>query len=123
MILFEEITWRDPATAFALWQKGPYVAWLDSASPLQDSSRYSYLGVQPFQVIETTGQITRVNGRAIGGDPFIVLERALADFRVSPDEMPVPFIGGAIGFLGYELGAHLERLPQRHANDLGIPTW
>ena len=33
----------------------------------------------------------------------------------------MPFGGGAIGFLGYELGAHLERLPQRHPDDLGIP--
>ena len=47
--------------------------------------------MRPFQVIETTGQITRVNGRVVGGDPFTVLERALAEFRVSPDEMPVPF--------------------------------
>jgi para-aminobenzoate synthetase component 1 len=30
---------------------------------------------------------------------------------------PVPFVGGAMGFLGYELGRYLERLPQRHPPD------
>src|SRR4051812_18772359 len=104
MMLCEEIAWREPSAAFVRWRKDPYVAWLDSASPLQDTSRYSYLGVQPFQVIETVGQITRVNGCAVGGDPFTVLERALTDFRISSEETPVPFGGGAIGFLGYELG-------------------
>ena len=32
MILYEEIAWREPATAFALWQNGPYLAWLHTTA-------------------------------------------------------------------------------------------
>ncbi|MBF0094785.1 MAG: aminodeoxychorismate synthase component I, partial [Alphaproteobacteria bacterium] len=32
-----------------------------------------------------------------------------------------PFQGGAVGFLGYELGRHLEKLPPPHPDDLGFP--
>ena len=43
MILCEEIAWRDPSTAFVPWRDDPCVAWLDSASPLQDTSRYQLI--------------------------------------------------------------------------------
>jgi len=121
VILSEEIAWRDPAEAFARWSEDPYVAWLDSAAAGDARSRYSYLGVSPFQVIETADGETRINGRAVPGDPFAVLAQELARWHLPPGASPAPFGGGAIGFLGYELGRHLERLPQRHANILGIP--
>jgi para-aminobenzoate synthetase component 1 len=121
MNLCEEIAWRDPAEAFARWVKDPYLAWLDSAAPQDARSRYSYLGVSPFQVIETFGGSTRINGVAVTGDPFTVLARELERWRLPPGAAPAPFGGGAIGFLGYELAGYLERLPQRHANTLAIP--
>ena len=121
MSLSEEIAWRDPAEAFARWSEDPYVAWLDSAAARDARSGYSYLGISPFQVIETADGGTRVNGRAVPGDPFAVLAQELGRWRLPPGASPAPFGGGAIGFLGYELGRHLERLPQRHANTLAIP--
>ncbi len=55
------------------------------------------------------------------GDPFAVLERELDRYRIEPARCRCPFAGGAVGFLGYELGRCLERLPARHANELAIP--
>ena len=36
-------------------------------------------------------------------------------------EPGVPFCGGAVGYLGYELGRHLERVPVPEGDDLGLP--
>lgn len=121
MIHIQEIAWRPPAEAFAVWADDPYVTWLDSAAPADPRSRYSYLCVKPFQVLEAKDARVTVNGTPVEGDPFQALQRELARWRLEPGQAPVPFAGGAVGFLGYELGGHLERLPRRHVDGLGIP--
>jgi glycerophosphoryl diester phosphodiesterase len=109
MKLCEEIAWRDPAEAFARWANDPYVAWLDSAAPQDARSRYSYLGVSPFQVIETVDGSTRVNGVPVTCDPFTVLARALDRWRLPPDELNLATISPALllaaGFLATVAGA------------------
>jgi len=121
MIHIREIPWGDPAAAFAIWSDDPYVAWLDSAGPSDPRSRYSYLCAEPFQVLEASGDRVTIDGLRVAGDPFQVLERELARWRLEPGQAPVPFAGGAVGFLGYELGRHLEQLSKRHKDDLNIP--
>jgi para-aminobenzoate synthetase component 1 len=120
-LLVREIPWRDPLAAFAPWAADPMVALLHSAAEAGGRGRFSYLAVEPFRSIESTDLIVSVDGRPVAGDPFTVLERELAALALPPGAAPVPFAGGAVGFLGYELGRTLERLPARHGNDLGIP--
>lgn len=124
MPLNQEIAWRDPADAFAAWSDDPYVAWLDSAAENAPRSRYSYLCVEPFQVLAASagGDGVSLDGLPLTGDPFTALEQELGRWR-SPlgTAAPVPFAGGAVGFLGYELGGQLERLPRRHPDCLGVP--
>jgi para-aminobenzoate synthetase component 1 len=83
-------------------------------------ARYSYLGVEPFSVIEIRGGQTRVDGTAVAGDPFAVLADLLRRYR-GDESGPLPFCGGAMGFIGYEMGRYLERLPQRHPISPDIP--
>ena len=120
MIEVREIAWREPASAFAAWADDPHVVWLDSAARDDQRSRYSYICADPFRIIEANGRSVTVDGQPAEGSPFDVLERELALYRGAA-KAPVPFAGGAVGFLGYELGAWLERLPQRHPPDLGMP--
>lgn len=121
MIHVREIAWRPPARAFAAWADAPYIAWLDSAASADPRSRYSYLCVAPFRVLEAAGGRVTLDGTTVGRDPFEALRCELARWRVEPGQAPVPFAGGAVGFLGYELGGHLERLPRRHPETLGTP--
>jgi len=116
-----EIAWREPAEAFGAWADDPCVAWLDSAAQGDERSRCSYLCVEPFQVLEASDSGVALNGAPLDGDPFEALARELGRWRLGPGEAPVPFAGGAVGFLGYELGGILESLPRRHPDDLGIP--
>lgn len=116
MLLIEEIRYRDPVDVCALWADEPRLAFLDSAAAGDPRARYSYIGVSPFQVIDVVDGEIRLDGEATAGDPFAILDELLQRYR-NPAEAPVPFAGGAMGFLGYELGRYVERLPQRHPGD------
>lgn len=121
MLDVQEIAYRPAADAFAALADEPFVAWLDSAASSDPRSRYSYLCIRPFSVIEAVdGRIT-IGGRRLSGDPFAFLQAELARWRIEPGQAPVPFAGGAVGFLGYELGGALEVLPARHPNSFGMP--
>ncbi|MBY6263447.1 aminodeoxychorismate synthase component I [Azospirillum sp. 412522] len=121
-LLIREIPYRDPVAAFAPWSGQPFATLLHSAAQAGGRGRWSIVAAEPFRTIESRGGSVTVDGLAVDGDPFTVLERELDAHRLSaPPDLPVPFVGGAVGFLGYELGQVLERLPARHSDDTGLP--
>lgn len=121
-LLIREIPYRDPVAAFAPWSGQPFAALLHSAAAAGGRGRWSILAFDPFRTVETRGGAVTVDDQAVAGDPFTVLERQLEAHRLPlPPDLPVPFAGGAVGFLGYELGQVLERLPARHGDDTGLP--
>ncbi|CBS89074.1 aminodeoxychorismate synthase component I [Azospirillum lipoferum] len=121
-LLVREIPYRDPLTAFAPWAGQPLATLLHSAAEAGGRGRWSILAVDPFRTILAHGGSVTVDGHAVAGDPFAVLEQQLEACRQSiPPDLPVPFAGGAVGFLGYELGQVLERLPARHGDDTDLP--
>ncbi len=95
------IPYRDPLDAFAAFADEKNVAFLDSAAETGGRGRYSYIAADPYQVL--TGAET-IN-------PFDALEAELKRFPMRNDPDLPPFQGGAVGYLSYELGRHLERLP------------
>jgi para-aminobenzoate synthetase component 1 len=91
----------------------PGLALLESARPGRNA-RWTYLTADPVAVLEAP---------AAGPDPFAVARRLLARLdptHVVPADAP-PFLGGLVGFLGYDLGHTLERLPSVAADDQGLP--
>lgn len=90
-------------------------------------SEYSFLCFAPFGRVTVNGSGTTVRlGRQVYESrqhPFAVLEEVLATCRVSEPAggRTLPFVGGAVGFLGYELGRHLETLPYTAVHDTGLP--
>jgi para-aminobenzoate synthetase component I len=120
-MIVREIPYVDPPAAFARWRQAPFAAFLDSAATGDPRSRYSYIAADPFRTLVADDAGVRIDGQPVSDDPFAALEAELARHRQAPAAAPVPFAGGAIGFLGYELGRHLERLPQRHPNRDRLP--
>lgn len=97
---YKEIPFVDPLTAFQAFADEPFAVFLDSADEGGGRGRYSYIAANPIEVIEPGPQ-----------DPFDTLRRALNGKRIDTvSELP-PFQSGLCGFLGYELGRHIERLP------------
>ncbi len=92
------LDWVDPASAFAAFAGDSTVAWLDSQGE-GPRARYSYLAVEPFDVLS-----------ADAGDPcpFDTLAARMARYPCGWTGSPVPFWGGAVGFLAYEAGSRLE---------------
>ena len=77
------------------------------------SGRYSYLGIRPREVV--------VFGQDGDDDPFRLLEAACNRYRLGGCEFPVPFVGGWVGYLSYDLGRYIERLPDGVVHDIGLP--
>lgn len=91
----------------------PGLALLESARPGRNA-RWTYLTADPVAVLESP---------AAGPDPFAVARRLVARLdrtRIVPADAP-PFLGGLVGFLGYDLGAVLERLPAIVPADQDLP--
>jgi len=53
----------------------------------------------------------------IKGNPFLVLREILDDFSIKDTDLPLPFIGGAVGYFSYDLKDFNERLVDRALDD------
>ncbi len=91
----------------------PGLVLFESARPGRNA-RWSYLVADPVAVLD---------GPADGADPFATARRVLG--RLSADEVGLPdappFTGGLVGYLAYDLGRRLERLPSIAAADQELP--
>ena len=121
----------DPAEVAARFLDLPYLLLLDSATGEHGAGeahplgRFSFLSADPAVVVRSKGRHTEI-GRAGGwlaaeGDPLAVVRGLLADWRVEPAMGLPPFQGGAAGYIGYDYGAVLERLPAPRWDDLAMP--
>ncbi|HYC05048.1 MAG TPA: aminodeoxychorismate synthase component I [Azospirillaceae bacterium] len=101
----------DPARLFGAMAGEARAFLLDGAAADPGRARFSYIGRDPFAWIEA----------APGEDGFAALERALTPHRTQALPGLPPFQGGAVGFLGYEAGHRLERLPEPRARGIDLP--
>jgi aminodeoxychorismate synthase component I len=108
--------------------------WLDSA--LQDDrlGRFSFAGADPWLVARVYGDRLEVHCRrpvpglsagmhVLHGDPFDGLRALLPRIEVEDDAAPpeLPFIGGAVGYLGYEMGAFAVPVSLQASDGSGFP--
>jgi para-aminobenzoate synthetase component 1 len=119
--LVEEIDYSDPVAAFAVFAEDPHAVFLDSALTGAPLARYSYIAPEPFLTLASKDGIIDCDGRREEGDPFAVLRDSLAAYSLQPLPDLPPFQGGAVGYFGYELAQHLERLPLAPADDMRFP--
>lgn len=119
--LVHEFPYQDPCQVFSIFSDKEGSLFLDSAQLREHCGRYSFIGLDPFQVMSSKNGLIKKKGEAFWGDPFEVLKKELNTFSLeSLSDLP-PFQGGAAGYFGYELAQHLERLPLAKADDLAFP--
>lgn len=98
---------------------------LESALSSGRLGRYSWVGVEPFLVLESRDGRVRLTWdggeRNYPADPLDTLGQVLKGLKMTAVDPPVPFWGGAVGFFSYDLGRQIEVLPAVADNDLQIP--
>jgi len=113
-----------PLEAFNRFVSRPNLFFLDSALPVNGISRYSFLGFEPFLVMEAKfRRITLTDKDGVletEGNPFEHLRELLKQFSVKNTVNTSPFQCGAVGYFGYDLCHFIEKLPSKAMDDIGI---
>lgn len=99
--------------------------WLDSGHPGSSYGRFDIIAAAPQCLLETRGATTAIHycdGRTDEStqDPFYLLKQLLPIDQIAQDD-PLPFVGGALGYFGYDLGRRLEIMPSLAVDDIGLP--
>jgi para-aminobenzoate synthetase component 1 len=122
----EELTPLDPEEACARLAGLPYRLWLDSAASTTRLGRFSFLMADPPLVVRSRGAKVEILDTATGvtrshdGDALDAVETLVSPFVTPQVPNLPPFQCGAAGYLAYDWGATLERLPSPRYDDLGL---
>ncbi|WP_236297972.1 aminodeoxychorismate synthase component I [Aeromonas veronii] len=100
---------------------------LESAGPLGADNGFDIITADPLATLETRGEVTTLRvGANISKhheDPLALLahtqQQLLGELDLCATHLP--FIGGALGLFGYDLGRRFERLPVQAAADIAVP--
>jgi para-aminobenzoate synthetase component 1 len=122
----------DPAAACAALLGLPYLVFLDSATAGGTSrdaagrDRYSFLAADPALVVRCkAGRAERIDPRTasrtpLAGNALAEIRRLLDPYHATHMPNLPPFQGGAAGYIAYDWGSVLERLPAPRYDDLAI---
>ncbi len=128
-VLREVVTDADtPVAAFAKIARPPFAFLLESLVGGERWARYTFLGTEPREAwryrgtsVERWTPATRWEPAGETADPITHLaERMRSLPGASVPGLP-RFIGGAVGFLGYDLVRSIERLSRGPEDTLGVP--
>ena len=133
-----------PVQAFARLDRGISAGLFESVIGGEKVGRYSFIASDPYMLIEARGTKVSVRRRtsphadaprADGGrghsewevehldvnNPLEFLRKEVQGVKVAHlPELP-PFIGGAVGYAGYDTVRYAERLPNPPTDDRGLP--
>ena len=106
----------NPAHYFAAIRHAPGAVLLDSGRPAAERGRYDLLSAWPLETLT-------VRPDESGGDFLQRLRENLTQLGEAalPAGLELPFAGGLIGYLSYDFGRHLERMPHLAVDDLHLP--
>ena len=130
----------DPAEVCSRLLDLPYLLFLDSGgmhrgsgnrvptgpAETQRLDQYSFLAADPAMVVRSKGARTEVlrpgqSWTAIAADALSLAHGMLPRQPVTPLSGIPPFQGGVAGYIGYDWGAVLEKLPAARYDDLAVP--
>ncbi|MEH7305412.1 anthranilate synthase component I [Neobacillus drentensis] len=116
----------DTLTPISILQKisGKKKFLLESSHKYNDSGRYSFIGADPaFELISKGdhNEIIKRNGdkKVLKGNPLEVLKKLLPPMGY--EEYPFPFIGGAVGYVGYDIIRQYEVIGKEYPNGMEMP--
>src|SRR5712671_5606035 len=128
-VMREIITDADtPVAAFAKIARPPFAFLLESLVGGERWARYTFLGTEPREAWRYRGtridRWTPATGWVPAGETQEPIAHLADRMRALPS-VAVPglprFVGGAVGYLGYDVVRSIERLPNAPPDTLGVP--
>ena len=124
MVIRQIATSLSSVELFSLFKDRKYCFFLDSALVHEGLGQFSWIGFDPPITIQSkNGQIEiheRNGYRNFESDPFSELQILLNQYTGFKC-IDFPFVGGAVGYFGYDLCHHVEKLPKTTIDDLPVP--
>ncbi len=118
-----------PVSAFAKIDHGPSAYLLESVQGGEKWARYSFLGSgSPILLVEDHGDLviekgSRSRRMPSRGAPLDRLQEFMETYRpVTVPDLP-RFVGGAVGYLGYDMVKTFEDVPSRRKDSLDLPDF
>ena len=104
----------------------PDAVWLDSGKPRSTQGRYDIISAVPDALIETRGKQSVLSDssgtRNSDQDPFELAQQLLQPLLPFDSSISnTPFVGGLIGYFGYDLGRRLIDLQDHTEAVTGLP--
>ena len=114
---------------------------LDSADSNRQDGRFDIVVADPIATVTTKGATSQVwhhqpdNVQKHNAEPLALVKGLLEQYMpndkiLAPDNTDLPFIAGALGYFGYDLGKQFEILPDKNSDEystvdmaVGIYTW
>ncbi len=126
-----------PVSAFHKLDDGGSACLFESVIGGEKVGRYSFLAVEPFNVIEARGNQVSISevvdyhmdrNRTLTApkfdhemNPLTLLREAVQQVRVAKIAELPPFVGGAVGYAGYDTVRYVENLPNAPKDDRQLP--
>lgn len=109
---------------YTLFKDEPYSFFLDSGRDHDTMGRYSFIGANPFLVFTSKDEEIRIIEDEIEmhikSNPFHELKKLFNKYKYDYNS-DFPFLGGAVGFLSYDLCHFIEEIPRTAIDDVNIP--
>jgi anthranilate synthase component 1 len=116
-----------PVSAFMKLSESPYAYLLESVEGGSQVGRYSFLGFAPERVIRVAGdRVTVTEDGQIREDsrttkPLDRIVEMVSGYSLPETATPLPFCGGAVGYLSYDTARQFEKIPDTNEDPLKAP--
>jgi anthranilate synthase component 1 len=117
-----------PVSAFHKIDDGGSACLFESVIGGEKVGRYSFLAAEPYLLLEARGKECTVTVVRDGTsstttveNPLEVLREHVHAVRVAKLPGLPPFVGGAVGYAGYDTVRYVEHLPNAPKDDRGLP--
>jgi len=108
-------------------QKKEHAFLLESVEGEKKVARYSFIGIDPYKIFDFYKQQGRVVFRSGVAkrvnvlNPLVYIQKAVEKIHIPRGIAKPEFMGGAVGYLGYEGVRYFENIPEAAEDPLKIP--
>lgn len=124
MLIKKINTTLDSFEIFSIFKDEKYSFFLDSGMDHDKLGKYSFIGFDPMLVIKAKNNKVEIiendDTKTYYEDVFKILKDLFNKYKMEYSSQ-LPFVGGFVGYLSYDLCHNIEKLPKTCIDDVSIP--